>query len=185
MEIKVANLELYSVPFRVSMLWNIIYQLKLSVLDLLSKQYQDAHFIFYNALGEYGTYDKVEEILSVYFKDFEILDEKLEFSTSPINNLPVIEKDGKLERLDCETLGIYYLNNLNKLPEKKYSKNILVVNELVDKKRIDALKDDYIVISQNKELDYKNLFERKVLENIENDTTKAVLLDLLRGGSVC
>ncbi|ABR30347.1 hypothetical protein SU69_02470 [Thermosipho melanesiensis] len=183
MEIKVANLELFSIPFRVSIFWNIIYHLKLSVLDILSKQYPDAHFSFYNVLGEYGTYDKVEEILSVYFKNFDIYPEKLDFNSSPINNVPVIEKDGTRQNVDCETLGIYYLDNLNKIPKMEYTKNILVIKEFTDKKKLENL--DYTIISQTKELDFKNLFEKNIIENVNDDTTKAVLLDLLRGGKVC
>lgn len=185
MKIKVSNLELFSIPFGVSALWNMIFQAKINFLDKLSKEFKDEYFEFYNVLGEFSTINKVNEILSAYFDNYAIIEKSENFNSSPINNIPIIEIDGERKEINTETVGIYYIENLSEIPESKYSKNILVIKEIISKKRLQNLPDNYIVISETEELDYKNLLERKVIDNVNDDTTQSLLLKLLRGDKVC
>ncbi|MBB6062626.1 hypothetical protein HNP65_001064 [Thermosipho japonicus] len=185
MEIKVSNLELFSVPFGISVLWNLIFQAKINLIDKLSKQYENAHFVFSNILGEFGMYDKVNEILSAYFNNYSITDEELDFNSSPINNIPIIQIDNEKQKFETETIGIFYPSDLSNLPEKKYSKNIIVLKQIVDQKKYEKLSEDYIVIGDFEKLEYKNLLERKVTDLTQDDTTKSFLLKVLRGDKVC
>lgn len=185
MEIKVSNLELFSIPFGISVLWNLIFQAKINLLDKLSKQYENAHFVFSNILGDFGVYDKVNEILSAYFKNYSITEEEFDFNSSPINNIPIIQIDNEKQKFETETIGIFYPSDLSNLPEKKYSKNIIVLKQVVDQQTYEKLAEDYIVIGDFEKLEYKNLLERKVTDLTQDDTTKSFLLKVLRGDKVC
>ncbi|QTA38261.1 hypothetical protein JYK00_01600 [Thermosipho ferrireducens] len=186
MEVIVGNLELFSIPSGIANLWNIIYQAKIELLSAISQEYPDSHFKFFNIFGEYGLEDKVYEVLSLHFKSFEIINgEDLELNSSPINNIPKILVDGEERIVDVPTVGIHYIDGIEKIPSREHDTEILVINAIINQKSYEELSKDYIVVSLVEKFETKNLFEDTLLKNIDDDILKFLVLKVLRGENIC
>ncbi|MEJ5257611.1 MAG: hypothetical protein WHS64_05110 [Fervidobacterium sp.] len=180
MLVEVNNLALYDVYNGFSKYNEQIFQCKVNLLVKLSKTYRDAHFVFYNIIGQYGLFEDVYKILEDLFDFFEISNDSVdEFNSSPINNFPKIRVDGNLVEInDCETIGLKKILKVENL-KCEYSTCYYYLENPSEKdldEKIFGIKIDILP---------KKFIESDLLNLLDSTGKRYLVLKLLRGEEIC
>ncbi len=181
MIVEVNNLALYEHYNGFEKFRDNIFRCKVNLLAHLSKTFTDAKFIFYNALGEYGLIEDLEEVLKGFFHEFEVIYERidLDFNSSPVNNVPQIRVDGVVQRLDdAETIGLYRLSTVKNL-NCGYT-NCFYLIENFSTEDVGENTFSYVV-----DVKPRNFAEFSITGNLNTTGEKYVVLKLIRGEELC
>lgn len=181
MIVEVNNLQLYDDYGGFKKFSEHIFKSKVNLLIYLSKLFPDADFVFYNILGEYGLIENVEELLKGIFKRFNIIfgEEKQDFDSSPINNVPKIRVDGKIQTLeDVETIGL-----LRTEKPENFVCNYTNCYYLIENFVIRDYGDN--IISHIVDITPKNFVESNLTSSLDEVGKRYFVLKLLRGEEIC
>ncbi|KAF2961610.1 hypothetical protein [Fervidobacterium sp. 2310opik-2] len=181
MIVEVNNLALYEHYSGFEKFRDNIFRCKVNLLAHLSKTFTDAKFVFYNALGEFGLIEDLEEVLEGFFHEFEVIYKEidLDFNSSPVNNVPQIRMDGVVKKLDeAETIGLYRLPMASNLKCDYTNCFYLIENFLTEDMGENTL--SYVV-----DVKPRNFAESNITSNLNTIAEKYVVLKLIRGEELC
>ncbi|MCX7653494.1 MAG: hypothetical protein N2Z58_02295 [Fervidobacterium sp.] len=181
MIVEVNNLRLYDDYPGFGKFTDHIFKSKVNLLIYLSKSFPDAEFVFYNILGEYGLIEEIDDLLKGIFHRYSIVieEEEKDFNSSPINNIPKIKVDGKIQTLeDVETIGLIHAERLENFV-CNYTNCFYIIENFAAK----TYRDN--VITYTVDVTPKNFVESNIISSVDEPGKKYFLLKLLRGEEIC
>jgi len=179
--VEVNNLRLYDDYGGFKRFSEHIFKCKVNLLIYVSKLFPEADFVFYNVLGQYGLVENVEELLKGIFQSFNIdfTQEKKDFDSSPINNIPKVKVDGKIQVLeDVETIGLLHIDK----PENlvcNYTNCYYILENFTTRDHGNN------VISHVVDITPKNFVESNLVSSLNETGKRYFVLKLLRGEEIC
>ncbi len=187
MEVIVGNLRLFDLNEGFSTFHNYVHNAKLSVLDLLAKQFPDATFMLYEVYGKWAIIDETDHLLSTFLDHFEIIDGPSLINTSPVNNQPRALVDGQEALLEqAPRINLINADLENEVPEDDPGAAVKL-NYPVTSEVFQKLNERFQLIADISDYYPQNLLEKKLIdEGSELDTLSQILLiQVLRGENVC
>lgn len=186
MEVIVGNLQLYHIETGFAEVHKQIHDANISVLAEVSKLYPDAHVIFYEVYGDLALVHETGNLLSTFFKSFEIMDGKSPVNSSPINNKPKIRVDKREISLAVPILNLIAADDLDSIPDT-YGDTILKINYPITREVFHQLTEKFSVIADVIDSVPENLLEKQLYDRINKlDTlSKILLIKVLRGEAIC
>ncbi|MBU0994223.1 MAG: hypothetical protein KJ737_17165 [Proteobacteria bacterium] len=186
MEVIVGNLQLYHIQTGFSEIYKQIHDANISVLGEVSKLYPDTHIIFYEVYGDLALLHETDNLLSTFFKSFEIVEGKSPVNSSPINNKPKIRADKKEVPLSVSSLSLVSVDDPDGIPDTS-GETILKINYPVTRDVFHQLNEKFTVIADVVDCDPENLLEKQLYDRINKlDTlSKILLIKVLRGDAIC
>lgn len=186
MEVIVGKLNLGDIQTGFTQYYKYIHDVKISILGEISKKYPNAHIKLYEIYSKYALIHETDNLLSTFFKDFEVVGGESPVNSSPINNTPQILVDGTPVALNSHGINLVETNHVEKLPEKN-GKTILKINYPITREVFHKLKDKFLIIADIEDILPENLLEKQLTDNLnELDTLSQILLiKVLRGENIC
>ena len=186
MEVIVGNLQLYHMEKGFAEVHNMIHDAKISVLGDVSKRYPDAHFLFYEIYGDLALIHETSNLLSTFFKSFQIMEGKSPVNSSPVNNTPQILVDKKEVKMAIPALNLITISDSEAIPDVD-GDTILKINFPVTEDVFHQLREKHTVIADVADYVPENLLEKQLSDRISKwDTlSKILLIKVLRGDAIC
>jgi len=187
MEVIVGNLRLFDIYEGFSSFHNYVHNAKLSILDLISKQFPNATFKLYEIYGKWAIIDETDNLLSTFFDRFEVVEGTSPVNSSPIDNQPKVLVDNQELSLD-EAPRINFIDaNLHDEKFKDDPHAIVKLNYPITKEMYQKLNEQSQLIADISDHYPQNLLEKELIDkSSELDTFSQILLiQVLRGENVC
>lgn len=186
MEVIVGKLNLGDIQTGFTEYYKHIHDAKISILGEISKRYPNAQVKLYEIYSKWALIHETDNLLSTFFKNFEIIGGESPVNSSPINNTPKILVDGNPVSLNIPMIHLKETNHVEELSENS-GKTILKINYPITRNVYHKLKDSFLMVADIEDILPENLLEKQLCDNLnELDTLSRILLiKVLRGENIC
>ena len=186
MEVIVGKLKLHHIENGFACFHKHIHDINIRVLGEVSKNYPEAHVKLYEIYSEWALIHETDNLLSTFFKSFEIIEGKSPINSSPINNKPKILVDNKVVDVNVLPLRLLSVDTPEEIPLDPEDA-ILKINYPITRDIYQRLKEKFLLIADVEDFVSENLLEKQLSDKLNKMDTlsQILLLKILRGEHIC